>query len=62
MAIRIRLIPRSSSLGDPTITVAQLLKPFPDYTAVSLYRANIGTTDYKGVTMKVEQRLSRGLS
>ena len=25
------VIPRVSSLGDPTITVAQLLKPFPQY-------------------------------
>jgi hypothetical protein len=56
------VIPRSSSLGDSTITVAQLLKPFPEYTTVSLYRNNVGTTFYQGVTVRVEQRLSRGLS
>ena len=56
------IIPRSSSLGDPTITVAQLLKPFPEYTTVSLYRNNVGTTFYQGVTARVEQRLSHGLS
>ena len=56
------IIPRSSSLGDPTITVAQLLKPYPEYTAVSLYRNNVGTTFYQGVELRVEQRLSRGLS
>jgi len=56
------IIPRSSSLGDPTITVAQLLKPFPQYTTVSLYRNNVGTTFYQGVTARVEQRLSHGLS
>jgi hypothetical protein len=56
------VIPRSSSLGDPTIPVAQLLKPYPQYTTVSLYRNNVGTTDYQGVTTKLEQRLSRGLS
>ena len=56
------IIPRSSSLGDPTITVAQLLKPFPQYTTVSLYRNNVGTTDYQGVSAKLEQRLSRGLA
>ena len=38
------IIPRSSSLGDPTIPVAQLLKPYPQYTTVSLYRNNVGTT------------------
>jgi hypothetical protein len=56
------IIPRSSSLGDPTITVAQLLKPFPEYTTVSLYRNNVGTTFYQGVTARVEQRFSHGLS
>ncbi len=56
------IIPRSSSLGDPTIPVAQLLKPYPQYTTVSLYRNNVGTTIYHGVYTKLEQRLSRGLS
>jgi hypothetical protein len=55
-------IPRSSSLGDPTIPVAQLLKPYPQYATVSLYRNNVGTTIYHGVSTKLEQRLSRGLS
>jgi len=56
------IIPRPSSLGDATITVAQLLKPFPQYTTVSLYRNNVGTTFYQGVTARLEQRLSHGLS
>jgi hypothetical protein len=55
------VIPRSSSLGDPTITVAQLLKPFPAYTTVSLYRNNVGTTRYQGFELSVRKRLSRGL-
>ncbi len=55
-------IPRSSSLGDPTIPRAQLLKPYPQYTTVSLYRNNVGTTLYHGFYTKVEQRFSRGLS
>ena len=55
-------IPPSSSLGDPSITVAQLLKPYPRYTTVSLYRNNVGTTLYHGVEARLEQRLSRGLS
>ena len=29
-------IPRSSSLGDPTIPVGQLMKPYPQHTTVSL--------------------------
>ena len=56
------VIPRSSSLGDPTITRAQLLKPFPEYTAVSLYRNNIGTTRYDGFEARLERRFSRGFS
>jgi hypothetical protein len=55
-------IPRSSSLGDPTIPVAQLLKPFPEYTTVSLYRNNVGTTRYDGLELSVRQRLSHGLT
>ncbi len=56
------LVPRSSSLGDPTITVAQLQKPYPTYTTVSLYRNNVGTTLYNGAYIKLEQRLTHGLS
>ena len=56
------LIPRSSSLGDPTIPYSQLLKPYPAYTTVSLYRNNVGTTRYQGFEMGLRQRLSRGLS
>jgi hypothetical protein len=55
-------VPRSSSLGDPTITRAQLVKPFPRFTTVSLYRNNVGNTGYHGAYVKLEQRLSRGLS
>jgi hypothetical protein len=56
------VIPRSSSLGDPTITVAQLMKPFPQYTTVSLYRNNVGNTNYRGLTARLERRFSRGFS
>ncbi len=55
-------IPRSSSLGDPTIPVGQLLKPYPEYTTVSLYRNNIGTTRYDGLEISVRQRMADGLS
>jgi hypothetical protein len=56
------IIPRNSSLGDPTITRAQLLKPFPQFTTVSLYRNNVGNTNYNALQAKVEQRFSRALS
>jgi hypothetical protein len=56
------IIPRSSSLGDPTIPVAQLLKPYPAYTTVSVYRDNVGTTRYQGLELSLRQRVARGLS
>ncbi|MBV9211986.1 MAG: TonB-dependent receptor, partial [Acidobacteria bacterium] len=56
------IIPRSSSLGDPTIPLAQLLRPFPRFTTVSLYRNNVGNTSYNALQAKVEQRFSHGLS
>lgn len=55
-------VPRSSSLGDPTIPRAQLLKPFPEFTAVSFYRNNVGNTNYNALQVKLEQRFSGGLS
>ncbi|HZT78213.1 MAG TPA: TonB-dependent receptor [Vicinamibacterales bacterium] len=55
------IVPRSSSLGDPMLTVAQLMKPYPDYTTVSLYRNNVGTTRYAGLELSVRQRLSHRL-
>jgi hypothetical protein len=56
------IVPRSSSLGDQTIPVAQLLKPYPAYTTVSLYRNNVGTTRYHGLELSLRQRLAHGVS
>jgi hypothetical protein len=56
------IVPRSSSIGDPTVTRAQLLKPFPEYTAVSFYRNNVGVTNYQGVAFSIRQRFSKGLT
>jgi hypothetical protein len=55
-------IPRSSSLGDPTIPRAQLLRPFPRFTSVSLYRNNVGNTSYHALQAKLEKRLSKSLA
>ena len=55
-------IPRNSSLGDPTIPRAQLLRPYPRFTTVSLYRNNVGNTSYHALQAKLEKRLSRGLA
>jgi hypothetical protein len=56
------VVPRSSSIGDPTVTVAQLMKPYPEYTAVSFYRNNVGTTNYQVLAFSIRQRWARGLT
>ena len=55
-------LPPSSSLGGPTISQAQLLKPFPRFTNVTLFRNNVGNSDYHAVQAKLEKRFSRGLT
>ena len=54
------IIPRSSSLGDPTIPRAQLLKPYPEYTTVSLYRNNVGTTHLSRLLRQARAALLAG--
>jgi hypothetical protein len=56
------IIPRSSSLGDPTITTAQLLKPYSRFTTVSYFRNNVGNTNYNSFQACLEKRFSRDLS
>jgi hypothetical protein len=55
-------IPASSSLGKSTISVAQLLKPYPRFQNVIFYRNNIGNSSYEALYAKVEKRFSRGLT
>jgi len=55
-------IPRSSSLGDPTIATGQLLKPYPRFTTVSFFRNNVGNTNYHALQARLEKRFSRTLS
>jgi hypothetical protein len=56
------LIPRSSSLGDPTIAAGQLLRPYPRFTTVSFFRNNVGNTNYNSLQARLEKRFSRNLS
>jgi hypothetical protein len=55
-------IPASSSLGGPTIAEQQLLRPFPRFTTVALFRDNVGNSTYNAVSAKLEKRLSQGLT
>ncbi len=54
-------IPISSSIGGKTVAAAQLLKPYPRFQNVSIYRNNSGTSNYNALEVKVEQRLSHGV-
>jgi hypothetical protein len=55
-------IPASSSLGQPTIAAQQLLRAYPGFTNVELYRDNVGDSEYEALQMKLEQRVSHGLT
>ncbi len=55
-------IPASSSLGGPTLTQQQLLRAYPRFTTVALYRDNVGNSTYHAVEAKLEQRLAHGLT
>jgi hypothetical protein len=55
-------IPANTSLGTPRIARAQLLRPFPRFTTVTLYRNNIGHSTYHSFQSRVEKRFSRGMT
>ena len=54
----------SVKLPFPTFsgTIAQMLKPFPQYTSVSAPYNNDGQSNYQAMQWSLQQRLSRGLT
>jgi hypothetical protein len=54
-------IPSWSSIGGPTITRQQLLRPYPRFTTVAMYRNNVGHSTYHSLQSRVEKRLSGGV-
>ncbi len=56
------LIPQPSPLAGPTITVAQLLNPYPHFLNINHIREMGGTSNYHSLQASVNQRLKRGLS
>lgn len=58
----LRQIPANTSLGTPTITRGQLLRPYPRFTSVTLYRNNVGHSTYHSFQARIEKRFSRGLT
>ncbi len=55
-------IPASSSLGQATIAQQQLLRAYPRFTNVALFRDNVADSEYEALQIKLEKRLSRGLT
>jgi hypothetical protein len=55
-------IPANTSLGTATIARGQLLRPYPRFTTVTLYRNNIGHSTYHSLQARVEKRFSQGLT
>ncbi|HZT31489.1 MAG TPA: hypothetical protein VFA33_16490 [Bryobacteraceae bacterium] len=55
-------IPASSSLGGPTLTRQQLLRAYPRFTSVALFRDNVGNSSYHALQAKMEKRFSHGLT
>lgn len=55
-------IPISSSIGGPTVARNQLLRPYPRFTTVTLYRNNIGNSVYHSFQGRMEKRFSKGLT
>ena len=56
------VIPASSSLGGATIAEQQLLRAFPKFTTLALFRDNVGNSTYNAATAKLEKRFSHGLT
>jgi hypothetical protein len=54
--------PYFGQIGGATIARAQLLRPYPRFTTVSLYRNNVGHSTYHSFQARVEKRFSRGLT
>ncbi|HSP70539.1 MAG TPA: carboxypeptidase regulatory-like domain-containing protein [Bryobacteraceae bacterium] len=55
-------IPSSSSLGASTLAPQLLLRPYPRFTNVALFRDNVGNSTYNAAAVKLERRWSRGLT
>jgi len=50
----------TGTLSQPTVALSQLLKPFPQYTAVNIINSPTADSSYNSIQVKIEQRLSKG--
>ncbi|HEY3841065.1 MAG TPA: TonB-dependent receptor, partial [Bryobacteraceae bacterium] len=52
----------TGTLAQPTVTLQSLLTPFPQFTSVDIINDTAGNSMYHAFQLKVEKRLSSGLS
>ena len=52
----------TGTLSQPTVTRGQLLRPFPQFTAVSFNQNDAGASTYHAFQARVEKRFARGLT
>ncbi|MDQ6664998.1 MAG: carboxypeptidase regulatory-like domain-containing protein, partial [Acidobacteriota bacterium] len=55
-------LPATSSLDTPTIAGQQLLRAYPRFTTVALFRDNVGNSSYHSAQARLEKRFSQGLT
>ena len=56
------LVPANQPLGASTTTAGQLLRPYPQFTGFSAIGATSGSSIYHSAQIRVEKRLTRGLT
>ena len=52
----------SSTLSQPTVQYAQLLRPYPQFTGVNQVVAPVGFSSYHALELKAERRFAQGLA
>jgi hypothetical protein len=52
----------SGTLSQPTVAVGQLLRPYPQFNGVSFNANDAGSSTYHSLQMRLQKRLSRGLT
>jgi hypothetical protein len=52
----------TSPLSAPTVSYGQLLRPYPHYTGVGIYRRPQAQSTYHALTIRAEKRFSQGFS
>jgi hypothetical protein len=55
-------VPASSTLGGPTIAQQLLMRPYPRFTNIALFRDNVGQSTYNAAYAKLEKRVAHGLT